>query len=181
VRLEAVSALAAGDVKGAALAALEAVALQGDDPQARALTADALAARQPKRAAQLAEKLLPDRVSFNRLVGDLLGGDPVVQPALRDAAAKGHYQGISLPHLVAAADVQALADVAGNRQLPELTRLGGIEGLGRLTGDEAAAALRTIGADETESTPLRKAAWKALRRVKRARAAAGERRPEVKA
>jgi len=178
VRLEAVSALAGGaKLSEAATAALEAAAV-GDDPSSRALAADALARHNPRRAAALAERVLPDRVSFNRLANDLAGGDGKaakgdgVTPVLRAAAGQAHYQGIALPHLIARGDVDALAAVAGDRKLPEATRLGAVEGLGKLAAEAAEAKLRAIGTVKEEDEEVRKAAWRALRRSKRARPAA---------
>jgi ParB family chromosome partitioning protein len=176
IRLEAVSALAAGDLSGAALSAIESAAV-GDDPDVRALAADVLATQQPKRAAALADQVLSDRVSFNRLAMDMRptgksGGGDGLRPALRTAAAQGHYQGIALPHLVSAADLATLSAVADDRKLPEATRLGAVEGLGRLAAEPAEAKLRVIGANDKEEETVRKAAWRALRRSKRARAGA---------
>lgn len=174
VRLEAVSALAAvPKPSDAVLSAMEAAAV-GDDPPSRALATDALARHNPKRAAALAERVLPDRVSFNRLANDLTGDAKAAKadgltPVLRTAVAQGHYQGIALPHLIARGDVDALAAVASDRNLPEATRLGAVEGLGKLAADAAEAKLRAIGTVKEEDEEVRKSAWRALRRSKRAR------------
>jgi ParB family chromosome partitioning protein len=165
VRREATAALAALPPSAAVDAALETAAL-GEDAEARTLAADALARRDAARAARLAEKVLPDRVSFNRLAADV---GSRVEGTLRTAAGQLHYQGVALPLLVARGDVEALAAVAANRKLPEAARLSAVEGLGALACEPAEDRLRQIGTAEGEEEELRKAAWRALRRSKRAR------------
>jgi ParB family chromosome partitioning protein len=60
--------------------------------------------------------------------------------------------------------------VAENRKLPEATRLGAIEALARMAREAAEAKLVEIGkGDGKEEEELRKAAWRGLRRSKRAR------------
>ena len=169
IRREAVAALAEGELAPAVASALEMIA-RGDDPEARALAAQALGAKTPERASALAGPLMADRVSFNRLAR---GAGPRIADALRPAAGQVHYQGVALPHLVALGEVETLAAVAADRKLPEATRLGAVEGLARLAREPAEAALRRIGASESEEEDLRKAAWRCLRRSKRLRAKAG--------
>jgi ParB family transcriptional regulator, chromosome partitioning protein len=139
----------------------------------RSLAAEALGRHSPQRAARLAGPLLSDRVSFNRLAG---GNEARVADTVRAAAAQVHYQGVALPHLIARSDLQGLAAVAQDRQLPEATRLGAVEGLAVLATEAAEAMLRAIGEAEKENEELRKAAWRGLRRSKRAR-----RRPQMTA
>ena len=182
VRLEAVSALASavtssGKVPPAVVAALE-VAATGDDSQTRALAADALARSEPGRAGKLAGRILADRVSFNRLAENLRKsdggkGDGLVKE-LRAAGTQPHYQGIALPHLIARGDVEALTTAATNRDLPRATRLGAVEALGKLATGAAEDRLRLIGAADKDDEEVRKAAWRALRRSKRARQEAAE-------
>jgi ParB family chromosome partitioning protein len=165
IRLEAVTALATGKLSDAAVKVLEAVAA-GNDPEARALAADALGREKPERAAKLAEGLLSDRVSFNRLTRS---GKVKVEATLRGAAGQLHYQGVVLPHLIADADVNDLAAVAEDRKLPEATRLGAVEALAKMAREAAEARLVQIGKEEKDNEELRKAAWRGLRRSKRAR------------
>jgi ParB family chromosome partitioning protein len=167
IRLEAVTALATGQMSEPVLAVLETAAL-GNDPEIRALAADAIS-HHAQKAAQLAEKLLSDRVSFNRLTGDATA----VSGTLRTAASQVHYQGVALPQLIAQGDLAGLSTVVDNKKLPEATRLGAIEGLAKLATEAAEAKLVAIGTDEREDEELRKAAWRALRRSKRARQKAG--------
>jgi ParB family chromosome partitioning protein len=170
LHLAAIAALASAKPSKPVLAALEAAAL-GDDPEARTLAAEALARNDARRAAAIAEKLLSDRVSFNRLA-DQEGVN--LDATLRKAAGQVHYQGVALPHLIAEGDVAGLGTVAEDRKLPEATRLGAVEGLAMLAREPAEEQLKKIGLAKGEDEELRKAAWRALRRSKRARQRAAE-------
>ena len=147
----------------------------GNDPELRTIAIDALSRGSPERAQQLAEKLLSDRISFNRL---MLRDGAQETDMLRNAVRQVHYQGVALPHLIAQADVEGLAAVAENASLSEATRLGAIEGLAKIPKAAAEAKLLHVAKNATEEEELRKAAWRALRRLKRARqrleTAAGE-------
>ncbi len=167
VRLEAVRCLASGPPSDAVLKAMEAVA-RGTDPDAREVAADVLARYDPARAAALLEPLASDRPSFTRL----LGGKEVPQAAgfVKAAAGQVHYQPVALPTLIATKDVETLAEVAKDRKKPEAARLGAIEGLGVMATEAAEAVLASVGAADGDGEDVRKAAWRALRRSKRARA-----------
>jgi len=165
VRRAALEALAAAPTPDA-LPALE-TAAQGNDPELRALAAAALARHQPQRAAKLAEPLLSDRISFGQLSHLDLGD------TLRTAAVQVHYQGVALPHLLARGDVEGLAAVALASKLGTSARLGAIEGLARLGTEPAEAKLLTIAKNPKEDEELRKAVWRALRRMKRTRSKTG--------
>ena len=69
IRLAAVLALNSVETSPGAIAALESAALAGD-PSIRAAAAQAIAHRNPKRASDLANPLLSDRVGFLRLMLD---------------------------------------------------------------------------------------------------------------
>jgi ParB family chromosome partitioning protein len=170
IRLAAVAALALAKPSKPVVVALEAAAL-GDDPEVRTLAAEALARDDARRAAAVAEKLLSDRVSFNRLA-DQEGVH--LEAMLRKAAGQVHYQGVALPHLIAEGDEEGLGAVAADRKLPEATRLGAMEGLALLARETAEERLKRIGLAKGEEEELRKAAWRALRRSKRARQRAAE-------
>jgi ParB family chromosome partitioning protein len=73
--------------------------------------------------------------------------------------------------LIERGDVEGLAVVAEDRTLPEVTRLGAIEGLAAVAREPAEAVLRRIGlaTEPEEDEELRKAAWRGLRRSRRAR------------
>jgi ParB family chromosome partitioning protein len=165
IRQGAVAALASGKLTDAVAKLLESVAT-GNDPELRTLAADALGREKPAVAAKLAPALLSDRVSFDRLAR---GDGTKVEETARSAAGQVHYQGVALPHLIMRGDVVALAAVAEDRKLPDATRLGAIEGLARLARENAEVRLVQIGKAEKEDEELRKAAWRGLRRSKRAR------------
>ena len=170
LRLEAVAALAAGPVTEQVGAVLEKVA-QGNDPEIRTLAAEAIGRRNVPRAEKLAEKILSDRVSFNRLT---MQEGVHVENTLRSASAQVHYQGVALPHLVANGDLQGLTAIADNRQLSEVTRLGAVEGLAMLAREDAETKLLQIGQSKEEEEEIRKAAWRGLKRSRRARKARKE-------
>lgn len=161
VRLQAV--MAAADAK--AVGPLETAAVSAD-PEVRTFAADALADADGKRAATAAEKMLSDRITFQRLVS---APGVEVSTLVRQASEKVHYQGVALPQLVLKGDFVGLSAVATNRALPEATRLGAVEGLARMAREDAEAKLVEIGTSDAEEE-LRKAAWRGLRRSKRARA-----------
>jgi ParB family chromosome partitioning protein len=167
IRREALRVLASSEPSPEVVAALEAAAVEGD-PEDRAIAADAIGRLVPDRAPELAARLLSDRVSFQRLArgaGDRLGG------VLRAAVRQVHAQGVVLPSLIDRGDVEGLAVVAEDRTLPEVTRLGAIEGLAAVAREPAEAVLRRIGlaTGPEEDEELRKAAWRGLRRSRRAR------------
>ncbi len=170
LRRAAVEALADGKPTGQALAALESLAT-GSDPEIRAFAAEAVARSDPARGATLAGKALSDRVTFNRLAAR-----PKVDvgATLRGALAQVHYQGVAVPHLAARRDAAGLAAVAGNPGFNEETRLGAVEGLAAAASEAAEAELVRIGKAEGQPEELRKAAWRGLRRSRRARARAAQ-------
>jgi ParB family chromosome partitioning protein len=170
IRVQAVAALTAGTVTPAVLDALQAAAL-GGDPEVRTVAADALGRHDPRRATALAGRVLKetDSLTFNRLVNH----DGVkVDDLLRQGSANIHDQGVTLPHLIGRGDVEGLSAVAQNRSLPEATRLGAVEALARMARETAEARLVQIGTGEGDDEEVRKAAWRGLRRSKRARAKA---------
>jgi ParB family chromosome partitioning protein len=171
LRRAAVAALADGALTGPVLDALERLAA-GDDPEVRATAAEAVARSDPARAAAVAGRLLSDRVAFNRAAAH---GDDRLTAVLRGAAVQVHSQGVAVPHLAARRDVAGLAAVAGNHGFPEEARLGAVEGLAAAASEEAEAELARLGQSEGEPEELRKAAWRGLRRSKRARIAAAGR------
>jgi ParB family chromosome partitioning protein len=111
-------------------------------------------------------------VAYNRAAAH--GGDGL-SAVLRGAAVQVHYQGVAVPHLAAGNDVAGLLAVARNRGFPEEARLGAVEGLAAAVSEEAEAELVRLGETEGEPEELRKAAWRGLRRSKRARLAAARR------
>ncbi|MBI1914559.1 MAG: HEAT repeat domain-containing protein, partial [Planctomycetes bacterium] len=167
VRLEAVTALAGGPVPDAVADVLEKAA-QGNDPEIRTIAAEALGRKKAGRASKLAEKVLSDRTCFNRIA---MQPNVQVDETLHKHAGQVHYQGVVLPQLIARNDLGDLSEVAENRALPEVARLGAIESLAMLATEAAEAKLLEIGQNKNEEEELRKAAWRGLKRSRRARKA----------
>jgi ParB family chromosome partitioning protein len=165
LRRQAVAALGESPPSKPILATLERFAT-GDDPDIRALAAEAVARADESRGTILAGKALADRVTFNRLVARAGEG---VAATLRGAIAQVHHQGVAVPHLVARSDVAGLAAVASNPGFSEETRLGAVEGLAAAATEAAEAELVRVGQSAEHPEELRKAAWRGLRRSKRAR------------
>jgi ParB family chromosome partitioning protein len=165
VRMAAVLALASSAPSPSVVAALEAAATVGA-PEVRAAAAQAIAGRDPKRAVELAGRLVSDHVGFHRLT---LDGRVIVDETLRSAARQVHYQGVVLADLIDRGEVATLAAVAEDRALPEAARLGAVEGLAAMARQPAEEVLRRLGLKADEDEEFRKAAWRGLRRSKRAR------------
>lgn len=164
IRLEATRCLAAGKLTPQVLDILEGLAV-GLDADVRILSVELLARNDPIRAAKLAQKILTDRPSFNRLAAAKIAKTPDVVTA----AGQIHYQPVVLPLLVAEKDVPTLGEVAKDRKAPEAARLGAVEGLGVMAAEAAEKVLVEIGSAKNDEKEIRKAAWRALRRSKRAR------------
>jgi ParB family chromosome partitioning protein len=165
LRLEAVAALANFKMTGNVADVLLRAA-QGNDPAVRTLAADELGRGDPARAAQLAEKLLNDNTSFGRIADTkTVQLDPLLKSAVRQV----HYQGVVLPPLLDRRDIETLTSLADDKSLPLVARLGAVEGLASLTSEDAEARLVRVGQREGEEEDLRKAAWRGLRRSRRAR------------
>src|SRR5262249_48712099 len=107
IRLEAVTALAAGSVPDAVADVLEKAA-QGNDPEIRTIAAEALGRKKADRASRLAEKVLSDRTSFNRIA---MQPNVKVEDTLQKHAGQVHYQGVVLPQLIGRNDLKDLAEV----------------------------------------------------------------------
>jgi ParB family chromosome partitioning protein len=165
LRRAAAAALVAAKPAAPVLAALGNL-VADNDPEIRVLAASAIARDTPAKAAEMAGRVLSDRVAFNRVAA---GAPSQVVDTLRGAAVQVHYQGVAMPHLAARNDVVGLAAVACNRGFPEDARLGAIEGLAAAASEEAEAELVRIGQSDQEPEELRKAAWRGLRRSRRSR------------
>ena len=166
IREAAVRALAEmSRLDAKALTALESAAT---DAQAsiRELAMKALIHHNAKRAGGLAEAALSDRNSFR-----ILGGQPAVDVAtvLKTGAETPHVQAVVLPFIIDTEDRKTLIAVAQNRELPEWARLGAIESLAAMADKKAEDDLAGLGKSKNLGEELRKAAWRGLRRSKRAR------------
>lgn len=164
IRLEAARCLVMNPPSPKTLDVLESLAV-GTDADVRVLAADLLARTDPKRAAALADKVLSDRPTFNRLAE----ADAVPAAKVAGMAGQVHYQPVVLPVLIAAKDIPPLAAVAKDRKAAEPARLGAIEGLGVMADEAAEKVLVEVGTAKDDDKDVRKAAWRALRRSKRAR------------
>lgn len=165
IRREAVLALASKTATPAVVKALESAALVGDS-EIRAIAAQSFARLAPDQTESLAERLLTDAVGFRRLT---LETKVSVAPILRAASKQVHYQGVVLPALIERGEITTLASVLEDKSLPEATRLGALEGLAAMALEPAEVVLRKVGADAKEDEEIRKAAWRSLRRSRRAR------------
>jgi len=166
VRLEALMALTSGLAKKKGLELFE-QAIGDADATVRGLAAAALRALDPAKAASLVASALDDAVSLGQLV------DPAsdkAAKALAEAANSVHHQGIGLVHLIAMKDAKSLGAAAANAKLSEATRLGALEALARIANDDAKNAILAVATAKKEDDSLRKAAWRALRRLKRSAA-----------
>ena len=156
------------DWSQSATQAVEACATS-DDPEARTLAAALLARREPKRAMPLVQDQLSDKPTFARAAE----ASGAALEAAKTAAAKPDQQSVALPVLIAAKEIALLAKVAAEAKSPLPTRLGAIEGLGAMADLQAEKELTDLAAALKEakgdSVDVRKAAWKAVRRSRRAR------------
>ena len=101
--------------------------------------------------------------------GRLVTAKVVHSADVASAASQVHYQPVVLPVIVAEKDVNTLAAVARDRKANEAVRLGAVEGLGVMASEAAEAVLVEVGTAKDDEKEVRKAAWRALRRSKRAR------------
>ena len=173
LRLAALRSLgASADWEAATVKSVEALAV-GDAPEARTLAAALLAAREPKRAAKLVEDQLSDKPTFARAAE----ASGVALAAAKDAASKPNQQSVALPVLVAAKEITLLAQVAGDAKAALSARLGAAEGLGAMADAGAEKELTELATalkdQKGDAVDVRKAAWKAVRRSRRARAKSG--------
>jgi len=165
---EALKALSAPWVGKDGVAALEA-ASTGIDAQLRAVAISGLKKAAPDVARAKLTETLEDAAAFNRLLARGQA-DEAAKQVLRGAADNVHYQGVALPHMVAAVDIEGLLATMRNAELADETRLGALESLSTIAAPELDDELAALGKNEEEDEDLRKAAWRALRRAKRLRA-----------
>jgi ParB family chromosome partitioning protein len=138
--------------------------LRSGNTDSRAFAAGVLAKLAPAHAAKIAPDFFADRPIYSRLSTSAKSSG-----VAKANAATPHYQPLALPTLLAEKDVPTLAKVARDRKAAEPARLGAVEGLGFLASADAEAVLAEVGAAAGDDEDVRKAAWRALRRSKRAR------------
>ncbi|MBX2813743.1 MAG: HEAT repeat domain-containing protein [Myxococcales bacterium] len=137
-------------------------ALTASDARVRTRAASALAGLKPERAVQILE---------NAVVGDSAALEMLVPAAMEQAAVgivgSDGARRVVLPKLIGGGLTTPLIDVA---QQPGETvaRRMAVESLGRMRSSVAEGALKTILQDAKTPESIRKAAFKAIRRVQRA-------------
>ena len=120
--------------------------------------------------------LLSDRLSFQTL-----------RPAMAesavptDALQQVHYQGVLMPELINRGATEELLGILRDRGLTETARMGAIESLARLADVAMEAALKTVGEDEAEEETVRRAAWRGVKRSRRLRQAAVDKKAALHA
>ncbi|RKH20166.1 hypothetical protein D7V77_31445 [Corallococcus sp. CA041A] len=132
-------------------------ALGDPDAAVRSAAASVLAALVPEQSSAWALEVKPfDPVALGPT------GAKVAQSALTSSEGRR----LAVPALLAKKDLKPLESVAADAK-PEV-RQDGWAALGRLGGDEAAALLKTAAFDKSQSVELRKAAYRAHKRARRA-------------
>ena len=152
--------------------------IHGNDASLRQLAATTLRQIAPERARALLSDTLEDASTFNRL---FVRGEDAAREVLRQGAGSIHLQGVVLGHMAGDEDVEGFATTLKDASLSDEIRLGAIEGLAEIATEEVDALLIAVGANEEEDEELRKSAWRALRRARRARARRQESSNEVSA
>lgn len=124
----------------------------------------------PERAQALLGKSIEDAPVFNKLISeDHPIGSSHAQQILREGSARIHTQGVTVPHLVRAQDVEGLQAILDDQSLSEEVRLGAIDGLARIATPAVDDILAKLGKNEDEDEDLRHQAWRAFRRARRLR------------
>ncbi|NRD65121.1 HEAT repeat domain-containing protein [Corallococcus exiguus] len=155
VRQEAARVL--GRLKATSEAQALRTALGDPDAAVRSAAASVLAALVPEQSSAWALEVKPfDPVALGPT------GAKVAQSALTSSEGRR----LAVPALLAKKDLKPLESVAADAK-PEV-RQDGWAALGRLGGDEAAALLKTAAFDKSQSVELRKAAYRAHKRARRA-------------
>ncbi|WIG99412.1 HEAT repeat domain-containing protein [Myxococcus sp. SDU36] len=127
------------------------------DARVRAAAADALAKLAPERATAWALEVKPfDAVAFG----------PMGARTTRELLATSEGRRLSVPTLLGAHALEPLKSLATDAK-PE-TRQDAWAALGRLGGDDAAKLLHEAAFDKSQTVELRKAAWRAHKRARRA-------------
>ena len=168
VRAWALTALADG-LGGAKGLDVLAKAATGADAEMRIVGAQALSRLAPARAHGIVDALLDDRGSLDRVVAGADADAHLIDDALRSAVARVHVQGVVLPHLIERRDIDGLARAMADCDLPEAARLGALEALARIDDETALDHIVELARDERSDETLRRAAWRARRRLLRMR------------
>lgn len=168
VRRMALLELRSGKITAAMNKKLE-ILVADFDADVRDLAAEIVLLRSSEDvAASLTDNLLADRIAARHLVYAAKQSGST-HAAVDEASQSMHYHARVLNYQIEAQNVKVLADVVKNNDLAEKTRLGAIEGLARMGDIAAEKQLVAIGKDKNLEDPLRKSAWRGLRRSKRSR------------
>ncbi len=121
----------------------------------------------PDAAAQIA-----DTPTDSLVAQRLSQGDPeTIKKPMQSLVNHQDYRGMALPKLAEIGDLQGLLITLRDEQNDEITRLGAIDAIAQIPDPEVAKEahdeLAAFGADESQDEALRKAAWRARRRVQR--------------
>ncbi len=141
--------------------------LSDPDSAVRTAAAEVLFSSQPETGdilREIEEYILSDRSLFRKIAAYT-----DIQNLLPQSAKDMHRQGLVLPRMLQSGETENVFQIAMNAQLTENVRLGAIETLARMADVSAEKHLAGIGASEATEEELRKAAWRGLRRSKRAR------------
>ncbi|MEN0063632.1 MAG: HEAT repeat domain-containing protein [Myxococcota bacterium] len=134
--------------------------------RARALAAAMVARHAPDRVGALLEAHRDDPA-----VVQALAHAPEARDALSRAVGDLHTQGLAMAGYVAQPGADPAVLAAALRSTEPDVRFGALEGLSALATPAAETHLRTFAEDGAQEEEERKAAWRALRRSRRARAA----------
>ncbi|MDM8515838.1 HEAT repeat domain-containing protein [Desulfobacterales bacterium HSG16] len=139
-------------------------AITSPDAKLRLAATGILAFTDAKAASRTAENMLRDRTGFNRIAA--LSD---VKTAIKKGVSDIHLQAAVLPHLVKNGDFKSVYKVAQDKNLTLNLRMGAVEALAKMADEKAEKLLVNIGKAEDYDEELRKAAWRGLRRSRRAR------------
>jgi ParB family chromosome partitioning protein len=135
------------------------------DPEVavRAAAAEALAQVAPEQAAEWALEVRPfDAVALGPVGGALRGTEPLTATRLASSEARR----LALPRLIAQRSLEPLQPLAAKGE--DKVREDVLAALGRMGSEAAAELLKGLALDKQQPEALRKAAWRAHKRARRA-------------
>lgn len=135
------------------------------DAQVRAMASAELDRAAPEQAAKLLPSAFDDDVRVGRLSHSLTPDQ--ARGPLRAAIQDPATAAVALPRLAAIQDTDGLVAAMTNEKLDDAVRQGAIDALGTIILPEVPDLLANFGANEDHDEMLRKAAWRARRRVTR--------------
>jgi ParB family chromosome partitioning protein len=140
------------------------VLLEDYDSAVRLRAAELLTGQAKTKPEDIGDALMADRFTFDWIAErENLKLESVFQKSVSSA----HYQPRSLLKMAKSKDLKTLVAVAEDESLDTNSRLGAIEGLSKMADKKSEKALLSLG-KSADNEELRKAAWRGLRRSKRA-------------